>query len=462
MELYEDPANRSSDARELEGAARVRLNLAITLGRTGEFDRAHTLLDDLDRQLASPESRLAPLPPAKRQLLRVDVDDHRGMVFANAGDTEAAVRAFEQALRLADEPLADGQADAELGTVRVGVLERLGLITQQRREWERAAPWLDRACAEYERLLADEPEVLAWQTRLARVLGARATNQRMLGDVAAAGADHDRCVEVLSNAVRVAPTDLACRRTLAVSLAERADHRSQCGDTDGARNDYELCERVFEQAIAIAPGDVQTRANHVAALANHAGSLASRGDYAAAREINQRAIDLARELAGPVARSSLIQLLAQGGDYAQRDADLDMGLICMEEAATMAQQFLQERPDDVTRQFLAATVALNHGTLNLSLHQHAEAIRIWEAALPVCRAGAAAASHGRTMLRLVLLRLADVHTRDGDRDQARRWFQCALEETQATSAMVAGYPPLPDLFEDADLHDLLPPGHPDK
>jgi hypothetical protein len=66
------------------------------------------------------------------------------------------------------------------------------------------------------------------------------------------------------------------------------------------------------------------------------------------------------------------------------------------------------------------------------------------------------------MLRLVLLRLADVHTRDGDRDQARRWFQCALEETQATSAMVAGYPPLPDLFEDADLHDLLPPGHPDK
>ncbi len=462
--LYEALASEGSGNSDgaVEGATQASLGLAINLGRLGRFAEAHALLDELDRSLSTDANAGTPLlSPAKLQLLRSYVSNNRGILLANAGDTHAALRSFEQSLACLDAPLADGAPDPDAALARVGLLERLGLLAHQRRQWDVAGPWLDRAAAEYERLLADEPEVVTWQVQFARVLGTRATNKRMLGDLAGAGADHDRAVELLTGAVHTAPQALQYRRALAVSLAERADARAQSGDDVGARRDFTACEAEFEQAIQLAPDDRQTRSNLVAALANHARGLCRLGDLASARLTSARALDLARQDTGMIAENNLIDLLSQDSDLAARDGDFGASLTLIEEADDRAQRFLQEHPEDNMRQCTAATVALNHGTTQLAMQDHPAAIRTWQHALPAGRA-AAAVPYGRQILRLLLLRLADVHVRDGAKAEARRWFQEALEQTAATAAMVDGFEPLQNLFANPDLHDLLPEGHPDR
>ncbi|MBL9079589.1 MAG: protein kinase [Planctomycetes bacterium] len=453
---------RRGRGQDVERSARAQLDLASALADTGDVAAAKAGLDALDRDLTTTSGPWhEALPAVRRQLLRAETANTRGILLARTGAATEATHEFERALRLLDDGPAELAAVPSASVLRLGLLERLGLILHQRWQWQAAAPWLDRTCAEYERLRAAEPEVPGWSARLAIVLGTRATNRRRIGDLAAAAADHDRAVMLLQDAVRIAPTHQPFRRSLAIALAERADSAAETGDAAAANRDFELAEQEFAAAVAAVPSDTPTQNNRLRALANHAECLAANGDYETALTRFEYALAIVATLADQGAVEPRIQLLLQGSDMAGRAGDAERALSWVEMAWTQSADFLAQRPDDPQRRLLRTIAGLNCGTTLVVQDRHAEAIRCWTEALPIAQQNLGQVELGRRMLAALLLRLADVHLRLGDAAVARSWFVRALEEADADAALVGDLYPLPNLFHDDALIDLLPPGHPD-
>ncbi len=462
MDLSERVARETGAEADVASAVEARLALAVDLGEREDKTEAHGLLEDLDRRLADPADAVGRLPASLRQVFRTRLNTNRGIVFANAGDTAKALSYFERAVVESETRIEGVTPHPHLAEDHRDALERLALVAHQRRQWEKAEPWLDRICAEYERMTAADPDFVSCSVRLARVLGTRATNRRILGNAAGAGADLDRSVELMARAVQLAPESAEFAGQLAVTIAERAGHRFGAGDVAGALADHERADQVFAQALAIAPGDAQTMSNRAVAMATHANALAGAGDYTSARTLCDRAIASIEALDSPVAAGNRIDILMQSADFVLRDGDPAEAMGRVDRAAAMAKTLLEAKPDDLPRLFTAAQTAANRGTTYLSCRGSEEAIAIWEEALPVCRAVAAATPSGRQVLAIVLLRLADVCLRDEDVAGARGWFEQAVHETKATAAMVESIPPLPSLFRNAALQDLLPADHPDR
>ncbi len=462
MELSERVAQATGAEADIASGVEARLALAVDLGERTDRTEAHGLLEDLGRRLDDPADPVGRLPAAQRQLFRTRMHTNRGIVFANAGDTAKALWHFERAIAESDARIDDVAPHPRLDADRCEAIERLALVAHQRRQWEKAAPWLDRICDEYERLAAADPEVVICSVRLARVLSTRASNRRILGNAAGARADLDRAVDLMTRVVRLAPESSEFASQLAVTIAERAEHRFGAGDVAGALEDHERADQVFEQALALAPGDAQTRGNRAVAMTSHASVLAGTSDYASARAMCDRAIASIETLDSPVAAGNRIDILMQSADYVLRDGDAAEAIRRVDRAAAMAKAFLDAKPDDLPRLFTAAQTAANRGTTYLSCRGSEEAIAIWEESLPVCRALAAATPAGRQVLAIVLLRLADVSLRDEDVPGARRWFEEAVRDAKATAAMVESIPPLPSLFRNPALQDLLPADHPDR
>ncbi len=456
LALFDDLAAQSGNARHFENAIDAQLGIAMSLGRQHRMDEAHAMLDAVDQRL-DPEAA-GGLPAKKRALLWAEAADHRGVLFAAAGETTSSLASFEAALRRLDTVPAEQAGEPEVSAARVGILERLGLMSHQRRQWDKAAPWLDQAAAQYERLAAQEPELPNWRFRLARMLGTRAANQRMLGDSRATLVDHDRAITLLQTVVQEAPEQWQFRRSLAVAFAERADWHEAQADHGQALLDFEHAEHEFEACLAQRADDEQSKGNFVAALANHARVLARDNDLGTARTLMQRALDLARSRTGPQSERNLVEMLMQASDFAVRDDDAAMSMALMDEASERAEALFQAQPEDTARQTTAAMTALNHGTNCLTLHQHSKAIMIWTAALPVVRSAATASPFGKQLLSVLLLRLADVHLRQGAIEKAREWFAAAITETGVTATQLDAFPELSALFASTEFKDLLPRG----
>ncbi len=448
--------NEAADPRALHDREDARLKLGAVLARLRRFDEAHRLVDAVEDAAAAalPGDPDAALTRAWR-LMPVNTADQRGITFSLAGDTGKAMAAFEQALARADAlPPAD-RAAPEAVRVRLGVLESLGNMASQRRQWDRAAAWLDASTAELERLHAAEPEVPSWAARLADQLGTRAMNRRHLGDAPGAMQDHDRAIELLERVLQTADSEVQHHRRLAVAFGERAGSHAMDGDHDAALRDLERSAQEFERLLQQHPDDELSKANFAATLGNHASTLAQKGRLPEARAKVEQAIAIARSRRGGEAERSLIELCGSASDLAMQAMDVEAATRWMDEARQRAAAWLQQRPDDGMRQATAAMLAVNRGTMFLQLRRHGDARSCWEEALPTARSAASAGPFGRQILAVLLLRLADVATRDGDVPTARRWFEAALRETGARKAQFARFPPLAALFDRADLQDLL-------
>jgi eukaryotic-like serine/threonine-protein kinase len=448
------PADRDLVSTILQNS---RGDLAISLARTNKFPEAHAQLDLVEHEVEQP-------PPAALQegsrrewlLNSVQVHDQRGAVWSLQGETDRAMQSFEKALEQLERLPSDIQQHENAQSCRLGLLQRLGQLCLQRRDWQRGAKWLDAAVDALEVRVKHDPDVVEYRAQLAELLGSRATNSRELHDAAGSLADNDRAIALLEHVVIDAPDEIHHLRRLAIAMAERAGTRFVGGNKEGALADLESAEQHFTQALNLAPNDPLAVANYAAVLGNHARALADVGDMAKAREKTQLAIDIARgRIAGESARS-LIELLTQAADLAMQDQDVEAGKVWIAEATDRAKAWLQERPDDTLRQATTAMILSNRATMHLQLSEHERAIELWEEALPIARPAAKSTPFGRQVLAVILLRLADVAERDGKIDVAREWFASAIKETGATKAKMRSYAPLAALFDHPAMQDLLP------
>jgi len=450
--LQADP----TDASVVQALRDSRLSLVSALGRAHKFAEAAAQLDVVEQDvLLPPPERLDAERAAMWRLDAVHAADFRGVLLTEQGETELALQSFATALdRVAALP-ADLQRRDDVRSARLGVLERLGQICLQRRDWERAARWLEEAAVELEARAAEEPDLIAWRTRLASILGSRATNRRELHDAEGAKADHDRAIALLEQVVRDAPTVAHPRRMLAIAFAERAGSRFAVGDSAAALEDLQDAEARYAEVVAGSPDDLVAKANYVAVMANQARALAGLQRVDEARNKTEAAIEIARTGSGGENERAMVELCSLAGDLAMRDDDHEAGQRWMAEAGERAAVWLQKRPEDPLRLGTAAMIAANHGTMYLQLREHERAKALWEGALPTARVRARAAAGTSCVLAVCLLRLADVAMRDADLAKAREWFAAALAETGVTQAKVKGYASLAALFDNPDLRDLL-------
>ena len=134
----------------------------------------------------------------------------------------------------------------------------------------------------------------------------------------------------------------------------------------------------------------------------------------------------------------------------------------MDEAMQIARELLADAPNDRARQITFGLISLNHGTARVNARQMPRAIEIWEAAVPVLRPIARDLAQARTVLGVMLMRLADICDRLGKKDAAFAWFDEAIATTGMDSDQLAPYQSLVELLEREEFSSRLPPGHPDR
>jgi len=436
--------------------AEARLVHAAVMSRLRRFVDAHGTIDAVEATLAAEPSRDTVAANATAWArVRILAANQRGITCSLAGDTTRAMAAFEAALARIDERPATEKDTSEIVMLRLDVLESLGAMANQRREWDRAATWLDQCTELLERLHAEEPEVPSRAARLADNLGTRALNRHQLGDSKGARQDHDRAVALLDEVVRTVGAETHHRRRIAAALGKRAGSLVLNGDLEAALRDIDRSEDVLEALVQENPADEVSKANLAATLGNHASTLAQAGRVPEARGVIERAIAIARERSGGEGERSVVELCGTAADLAMRDGDTESGERWMAEAHERVTAWLAKQPQDSLRQATAAMIGANRGTMFLQLRKHDEARSCWEAALPHARTAAPKTAFARQVLAILLLRLADVATRDGDIPTARTWFAAALRETGARKEQFARFAPLAALFDRPDLQDLL-------
>jgi len=458
IELFDAAPATSTHPRVVEGVSRARLALAVCLERRQRVSEAFAVLEELERRFAS--GLADDNAPTMQSILSAEVADHRGILLARTGDTQGAQQAFAEAMRRLDAlPDADRERLAAI-SLRAGLLERLGLIAQQRREWEVAVSFLDRASADYERLLQDEPSIARWPLRLARVLGARASTRVALHGPSA-GTDHDRAVVLLEQALAKTQTEGALRRALAIALAERAAWHQAAGNHSAALADFARAAEGLSASLDAQPGDDPTRGNLASVLASQAMALQHAGDLPAARACAEHALEVCRGCRNTEGQRSLVELLAMTSDLAMRAGDVAAAIAFVEEATERAAALLAEAPDDAARQLTVAMTSLNHGTALINARDPDAAVERLVAGLSTARAVAGHSALGRQTLALTLLRLV-VATRLRVDGEATRWFRAAIDETGIDTSRLANYPTLRDLFAEPEFRAALPAGHPDR
>ncbi|HEX5054484.1 MAG TPA: protein kinase [Planctomycetota bacterium] len=457
LELFElARAGEAQHDRALAAIHDCRLELATALGSQRRFDEAKALLDAVEADVRQPPP--AAMQPELANQWRLDFAhcaDRRGILLTLAGETDLALQSFLDGVTRIDA-LPSGLATAASAVAaRVGMLERLGQIGVQRREWDRAEQWLDAAVETLDAAAAREPDLPGWRARLADVLSTRAGNRRELHRAPGAEADHDRAIALLVQVLAEAPAERQHHRRLAIAHGERAETRFASGRSEAAFEDLAAAEREFEAVLAQAPDDQSSVANLAATLANHARMLGRMRELDEARPLAERAIELATSQRGGERDRSLVELYGLAADLAMQQNDGEAGQRWMQQADELATHWLQQRPEDPLRQATAAMVAVNRGTMYLQLREHEQAVAVWQAALPTARSAAGQGPFGKQILALTLLRLADVCVRDDDLPRARDWFARALAETGVTQAQVRAYPPVAALFDREDFQDLL-------
>ncbi len=436
----------------------ARIDAVRQLADEHRFDDGHRELDQLENDLRL-DPAAAPEGEGLQRWLCVHarVADARGLLWTDQGETQRAEEAFDLALQRLRQAEAAAPSVHHARIDLVGLVERLALVAQQRREWTKATPRIEQSIELLERFTADEPEIPEWQARLATMLGARADNRTKLGDADGAAADQVRSVQLLEQLTQRFPDEPQFQRRLAAVLGERGMARAQMRQFDLAREDFERSIATYEALIAAHPEDQQSLANLVASLANTAQLQGMTGDVSAARQTIARAITLNEQRDFGEAERSRIEVLMTAADLAMRDLDVDDGVELMGRARALAAAWLAKNPADPLRQGTMAMIGANFGTMQIQMRDLPAAMTTFTETLEVARAAAVGGGPAnRRVLAVLLLRLCDVAMRQENTDEARKWFAAAIAETGVTKARMAGMPPLDALFDRPELADLVP------
>ncbi|MCR9245935.1 MAG: serine/threonine protein kinase [bacterium] len=453
---FRELAASAPNPKRIKNAVLAQLDVATSLGRLRRFDEATEILDRLDGEL-QPDNAASQLSELRRTVLRSEVSDHRGVILSRRGETRESLASFARAVALLDE--VDDQLEPADRRRRLGLVERLGLMLMQRREFDRARPVLERAAKGYTELAAREPELPRWRERLAPVRGALAICLQGRGDANGALAMHDRVVEALGSLTTQFPGTPRYRRGLALAMAERAACQLALGQPDAAMTDFEQATLELEACLANNDSLTQAQGNLVAILANHASALRRLDRTEEARGVLGRALELARSIAEqrPSSRNDqmLINLLDLASELAVLENDMPRGLELFRECRRRAAESLARDPDDHLRQQTVARIALNGGLTLAGAGKLEEARACWESALAAARRAARGASPDRRLLALLLLRLAEYDSAHDALPAAKEWFRAALTETDITAKELPNYRSLQLLFEQPEFAAIL-------
>jgi serine/threonine protein kinase len=449
---------RAADPRDGRAAGLLHdctLELAGELGNVERFAEGLVLLDGLDAELREP-------PPTHLDaglalgwhLNHVQVAEKRGVLQTLAGDLEKAKQSFLDGLARLDALPASVRDDDGANKARVDILERLGQVGLQRRDWDEGIRWFDLGITTLEAIVARDPDLPRWRSQLAGLLGTRAMTRTERGEVGRSTADYDRAIALHEQVVAEAPTDHRYRRRLAITLGQRAATHLASGRPTEALADLEAAHRSFEHLRQVDRTDPTHDTNHAVTLSNRAKILGRMRRFAEARPLVDRAIEIVTAGRAPEEERRLIELHSQAGELAMEHGDTAAGQASWQRAAELADQWLAASPNDPLRQATAALIALNRGTMFVNLGRRSDATATWQAALPLARASAPRSAFGKQMLAVLLLRLTEAALRDDDRAAARDWFTKAIAETGVNPGMLRGERSLIALFDHPALLDL--------
>jgi tetratricopeptide (TPR) repeat protein len=277
------------------GAFQIALNMCNVFIGEGEFEVAHSLLDDLEPFLRGPQTND----------LQATVHGHRGMVLAKEGELELAKKEFQESLRFARK--------AHSGARQVVALQNLGANAMAQGREREALRWLGKAIAiadglgDRNRLKilraargnafseADDwqqaSEEFASSAQLAAELGDLAGEAEAWGNVAACWSKLGRPEEALRLIEQFlsGPATGASPAWRAAQLRNLGEILEQMGELEGALKRLDEASRLAE--------DPELRDEYLKRAAEIA--LAHPGFGEQALDSLGRSLDLQRELGTP-------------------------------------------------------------------------------------------------------------------------------------------------------------------
>ncbi|MBI1379494.1 MAG: protein kinase [Planctomycetaceae bacterium] len=419
----------------------IAVQLCQARAELGEQADAAAELDRLAAEIdgAPPELR------AELWSQEIDALLIRGVLAVRTGDVEAAEIAFERVRTRCNEAQAEHGDDPSLRRALASTLESQALLASQGRKWPLAATRLDAAVELFEQYVADEPDVPAWSSRLAALLGSRAANQRELDPDADTSADQDRSVAVLEALAARYPYEPAHLQRLGIAYGERAGSRRD----DAAVRDAARAIDVLERALEQRPSNKQVLANLVVSLANGGNLARDLGEVELAVARYGRALELLEHASFGESERLEIEVRCGAGEVFALAGDVAGGRAQLERARDLALDWCERRPTERAAQNAAAVAGLALDTHLLLQGDLDGARETLSSTLPLGqRASEGGGRFPRDTLALVWLRLSETERRAGDLPAARRAFASAVEETGASKERFEPYPTLQALFDD--------------
>jgi tetratricopeptide (TPR) repeat protein/NADPH-dependent 7-cyano-7-deazaguanine reductase QueF-like protein len=312
-----------------------------------------------------------------------------GDTYRSAGDSDAALRAYDEALAISGR-IAERMPDEGAKRERALVLQRSGILKHSIGQSTQALAELEEALAIGRQLVAAHPDdVDLWQ-HMSRCLNNIGDIKKRAGESAEALAAFTEAAEIGRRAVAAKPDSIEWKQELAASLLHTADMKAVMSEIDGALAAYKEALVFWRQVAEKDPGnlawqqDVSVGLTSLAdvelgahmdqeALAAYEESLAIRRRLVASDSGNR---EWQRDLGEALERVALVHL---------RSGDLDAARAPLSEALELRRRLVSIDPGNLEWQRDVSATLIRLGDVYFQSGDAAAATAAFEEGLAILR-----------------------------------------------------------------------------
>jgi len=356
-----------------------------------------------------------------------------GETYRSAGDSAAALEAYDEALAISKR-LAEENPDEAMERERAFVLQRSGILKHRIGRSEEGLADLEAALATGRQLVASHPDDIDLWRHISRCLNDIGDIKKRAGESEAALAAFMEGVEIGRRIVAAEPDKIAWKQELAASLLHTADMKAVMSDIDGALAAYEEALTLWREAAAVDPGNLERQQDVSIGLTSMADIQLGAGyeekalaNYQEALSIRRRLVrsdpgnmQWHRDFGEALERVGLVH--ARAGNPAEAKETLA-------EALEARRDLVASDPDNMEWERDVAMTLMRLGDAHFETGENAAAEAAYEECLAILRRlseGETANTRWQRNLAGALLRDGRVKQAAGKIDRARQSFDEAL------------------------------------
>ncbi len=307
-------------------------------------------------------------PSLKRS--RVAMLRQFGETYASAGESPAAIDAYDQAIAIARGLLANDPDNIDLQRQMAEVLERLGDLNYRIGKPDVSLAALTEGLALNRKLVALDDEPATW-SHISNCLNLIGDLRRRAGDSSGALTEYEEGVEIGRRLEKSDPTNVVWQEGLAVSLIHFGDVKAALGDVGGSLAAFSEGLETWRKIAATDPGNL-IWLHEVGMALNSIGDIElGASQFAAAKASFEEGLSIDRRLnrADPDHKrwqGDLATSLDRVGDIRVREKDLPAAQSLFEESLRIRRVLVSWDPANFEWQRDAASSLFNIGDVKLA------------------------------------------------------------------------------------------------